>query len=206
MAPGPSTEPAAAAGDVLALHGGTLLRVALASIEYGLAHGRALAVNIDDYPREVRAKLATLVTLMIGGKLRGCIGTSVARNPLVKDVANNAYAAAFKDRRFKALTGPEMKNTAIKLSILSPPESLPVGGELDLLKRLRPGTDGLILEHGSMRSLFLPDVWETLPEPRRFVSQLKVKAGLPARYWSNMIAAYRFTTSTTPLTPLSGAP
>ena len=53
-----------------------------------------------------------------------------------------------------------------------------------MLARLRPGVDGLTLEHGAHRATFLPQVWTALPEPRAFVAELKRKAGLPADFWS----------------------
>jgi uncharacterized protein len=36
----------------------------------------------------------------------------------------------------------------------------------------------VILEHGGRRGTFLPQVWDSLPDPRRFVQELKRKAGL----------------------------
>ena len=189
---------------LLARHGGTLLRVASRSITHGVEHGRSLEVDPNGYPPELRAKRATFVTLTIDDKLRGCIGKSLACKPLVADVAENAYAAAFTDNRFNALTKAEVDSTDIQVSVLSDPERMQVTGELDLIRKLRPGTDGVIIQHGSLRSLFLPDVWETFPEPRRFLGQLKVKAGLPSNYWSNLITAYRFTTASTSLSELGG--
>ena len=203
--PGYSPEEAGAPERLLARHGGTLLRVALDSIGHGLAHGAPLGVDPAGYPPALRADRASFVTLKVEGKLRGCIGKTQACNPLVADVAENAYGAAFADDRFDPLTAAEVDDIDVKVSVLTDPEPLPFTGESDLLSRLRPGTDGLILACGSRRALFLPDVWETLPEPRDFLAHLKVKAGLRSDYWSDEISASRFATASTSLSAPSGA-
>ncbi len=205
MAPGRSTEPEDPTGLLLARYGGTLLRVAQCAIAHGLAYGRRLDIDPRSYAPELRDKRATFVTLELAGKLRGCIGKSVACNPLVSDVAENAYAAAFEDGRFEALTETEADNADIKLSVLSDLEPLTFADEPDLLARLRPGTDGVMIEHGSNRGIFLPDVWDKVADPRGFLDQLKTKAGLPADFWSDDIAAYRFTTASTSLSRRAGA-
>ena len=41
---------------------------------------------------------------------------------------------------------------------------------------------------------FLPQVWNSLADPRAFVRHLKAKAGLGENYWSDGIKAYRFST------------
>ncbi len=82
----------------------------------------------------------------------------------------------------------------LHISILSPPETLVVESEEDLLRRLRPGVDGLILAEGPRRGTFLPAVWDALPEPRLFVQHLKQKAGLPSDYWSATLTLARYTT------------
>ena len=61
------------------------------------------------------------------------------------------------------------------------------------MSKLRPGVDGLVLEERGQRGTFLPSVWESLPSPRQFLAQLKVKAGLPADYWSDSIKVERYT-------------
>ncbi len=199
MAPGSSPDRAEGAERLLARHGGTLLRIALASIEHGLAHARPLSVDPAGYAKALRAERASFVTLALGGKLRGCVGKATACRPLVSDVAENAYAAAFEDGRFEALTQAEADGVDVEISVLSDPAPIAFSGEADLLGKLRPGVDGVILECGGMRGLFLPDVWETMPEPREFLAHLKVKAGLAADHWSDDITAYRFTTVSTSL-------
>jgi hypothetical protein len=92
------------------------------------------------------------------------------------------------------LTPGDYADLELHISILSPPEALAVSSESDLLARLRPGIDGLILEDGYARGTFLPSVWESLPEPGEFVRHLKRKAGLADNYWSDTLKLYRYET------------
>ena len=172
----------------------TLLDVARASIQHGLRHRQALAVNPGDYPETLRPLRATFVTLEIGSQLRGCIGALAAYQPLVQDVAAHAYAAAFEDPRFAELRPDELPKLEIFISVLSPPEPMQFSSEEDLLKQVRPGVDGLILEFRHYRATFLPAVWESLPDPYVFLAQLKHKAGLPLDFWSPELRVERYTT------------
>jgi len=172
----------------------TLLDVARASIQHGLRHRQALAVNPDDYPETLRPLRATFVTLETGGQLRGCIGALVAYQPLVQDVARHAYAAAFEDPRFPELRPDELPKLEIFISVLSPPEPMRFSSEEDLLAQVRPGVDGLILQFHQYRATFLPAVWESLPDPYIFLTHLKQKAGLPLDFWSPDLRAERYTT------------
>lgn len=135
---------------------------------------------------------ATFVTLTQDGDLRGCIGSLEAHRPLAQDVAENAVAAAFRDPRFAPLSEDELDRTRVEVSLLEAPEAIDFEDEADALAQLRPGLDGLILTHGNRRATFLPQVWESLPEPQRFMSQLKLKAGLPAYFWDDDIGLARY--------------
>ena len=126
--------------------------------------------------------------------LRGCIGHLEAVQPLVVDVAENAFAAAFRDPRFPALTAREWPDVEVHLSILTPAQPITFVDEPDLLAQLRPGEDGLILEDGPNRGTFLPSVWESLPDAGQFLTQLKRKAGLAANHWSEQLRIYRYGT------------
>lgn len=170
-----------------------LLKVARASIQQGLEHGQALEVKLDDYPETLQPLRATFVTLEIEGQLRGCIGALKAHQPLVQDVAEHAHAAAFGDPRFPGVTAKEFPRLDIYISVLSPPEPLRFASEAELLKQLRPGLDGLILQFRNHRATFLPAVWESLSDPYVFLVQLKQKAGLPLDFWSPELRAERYT-------------
>ena len=141
---------------------------------------------------ELSHPAATFVTLTQGGALRGCIGSLEAHRPLASDVAENALAAAFRDSRFPALERDELPRTRVEVSLLEKPKALDFSDEADAVARLRPGIDGLILTHGSRRATFLPQVWESLTDPRRFMAQLKLKAGLAADFWDGDIRLARY--------------
>lgn len=177
---------------LLERHGATLLHVAAASIEHGLRFGRALPVTATEYAAELREQRACFVTLYLDDRLRGCVGSADAYRPLVEDVAGNGFAAAFRDDRFPRLDEAERAGLQLSVSVLSPAWPLRFVDEPDLLRQLRPGADGVILEAGGRRAVFLPQVWEHLREPHEFIGQLKVKAGLARDYWSDGLQARRF--------------
>ena len=135
---------------------------------------------------------ATFVTLKRAGELRGCIGSLRPVRPLGADVRANAIAAAFGDPRFPPLAVFEFEEVTVEVSLLTADERIDVADEDDLLARLRPGLDGLIIEHGRRRATFLPQVWDALPDPREFVAALKRKAGFPADFWSPQMNVSRY--------------
>ncbi|MGD8483692.1 MAG: AmmeMemoRadiSam system protein A [Thioalkalispiraceae bacterium] len=170
-----------------------LLETARASIEQGLKSGQPLKVNPDEFEAALREQRACFVTLQIEQQLRGCIGTLEAYRPLIEDVAENAFAAAFRDPRFPPLSDSEFELLHYHISVLSKPEPVSFDSEADLLSKIRPGIDGLVLEDKGLRGTFLPSVWESLPEPQQFLQHLKQKAGLPAHYWSDTLQVERYT-------------
>ena len=158
-----------------AAHGRTLLGIARNSIEAALGLSAAKPLPDEIWLRPSRA---SFVTLTQDGRLRGCIGSLEAQRPLGEDVSRNARAAALSDPRFPPLAHEELAATRIEVSLLSTPKLLAFADHADLIAQLRPGADGLILECGSARSTFLPQVWEGLPDPEQFLAELKRKAGL----------------------------
>jgi len=146
-----------------------------------------IASPVDESASFLREIGATFVTLTRHGKLRGCIGSLQAHRSLLDDVKANAKAAAFLDPRFQPLTQTEFATTLVEVSVLSPSEPLEFGSEREALERIRPGIDGLIFEHGSRRGTFLPQVWESIPDPSEFLRQLKRKAGLEPDFWADAL-------------------
>jgi AmmeMemoRadiSam system protein A len=191
MAPTNSTEPTAPFTEEQRQ---ILLEVARESISYGLAHGRPLAVQAADFHPDLGAVRACFVTLNRNGELRGCIGHLEASQPLVEDVAENAFSAAFRDPRFPPLSTAEWPAVKVHISVLTPAEPIQFTDEQDLLSQLHPGEDGLILVEGPYRGTFLPAVWVSLPRPADFLAQLKRKAGLAADYWSDTLQVSRYRT------------
>ncbi|MCG8028784.1 MAG: AmmeMemoRadiSam system protein A [Candidatus Thiodiazotropha taylori] len=169
-----------------------LLDVANRSIDYGLSNHEPLEVDPEDYPEALRAIRASFVTLKLADQLRGCIGHLEAMQPVVSDVAGNAFAAAFRDPRFPPLSPSERDQVAIHLSLLTPSVAIEFDSEADLLAKIRPARDGLILIEGMRRGTFLPSVWESLPDAKDFLDQLKLKAGLPSNYWSDTLEVRRY--------------
>lgn len=156
----------------------TVLRVAADSIRHGLASGRPLAIDIDQYVGSLRQERSTFITLKHDGKLRGCIGSLEPLWPLVIDTARHAFAAAFSDPRFPPLATHEVQGLSLHISVLSPHEPLAFDCERTLISSLRPGVDGLVIHCGARRATFLPAVWESVPTPAAFLAELKRKAGM----------------------------
>ena len=156
-------------------HGRALLAIARNSIEAALGVATPERLPQDAWLKPARA---SFVTLTQNGRLRGCIGSLEAQRPLDEDVSRNARAAALSDPRFAPLTPDELASTRIEVSLLSTPKLLAFTDHADLIAQLRPGEDGLILECDGARGTFLPQVWESLPDPEQFVAELKRKAGL----------------------------
>jgi AmmeMemoRadiSam system protein B/AmmeMemoRadiSam system protein A len=152
-----------------------------------------VASPVDERAAFLQEIGATFVTLTRHGKLRGCIGSLQPHRSLLEDVKANAKAAAFLDPRFQPLTQTEFATTLVEVSVLSPSEPLEFGSEQEALERIRPGIDGLIFEHGSRRGTFLPQVWESIPEPAEFLRQLKRKAGLEPDFWADEVRLRRYT-------------
>ncbi|HEY6241018.1 MAG TPA: AmmeMemoRadiSam system protein B [Burkholderiales bacterium] len=158
-------------------HGRALVQIARASVSEALGARAQIPFADEPWLREWRA---TFVTLMLNGELRGCVGALEAQRSLASDVAANARAAAFEDSRFKPLTQEEFARTEFEVSLLSAPKRLLFEDHADLIAQLRPGVDGVIIEQGEdgRRATFLPQVWEGLPDPERFIAHLKQKAGI----------------------------
>ncbi|EXI68898.1 MAG: hypothetical protein AW08_00723 [Candidatus Accumulibacter adjunctus] len=168
--------------------GAALLTIARNAI----AHHFGLPTRPPGELPELAEPAATFVTLTRNGQLRGCIGSLEAHRPLLLDVGENALAAAFRDHRFAPLTADEFATTRVEVSLLTPPEPFPVADEADAIARLRPGVDGLVLGYRQRRATFLPQVWESLPDARQFLAQLKLKAGLPADFWHPEVTLARY--------------
>ena len=125
----------------------------------------------------------TFVTLKKGGRLRGCIGSLVGRQPLVEGVRRNALNAAFHDPRFNALDVGELDRISLEVSVLTEPRPLEYGDGDDLIAKLSPRVDGVTIRKDFCGATFLPQVWDQLPEAEEFLSHLCLKAGLPADIW-----------------------
>ncbi len=168
--------------------GGVLLPIARAAI----ARVLNVAHTADESAPWLAEQGACFITLTQSGELRGCIGTLQAHRCLLDDVKNNAVSAALRDPRFTPLSTQELDITEIEVSLLSPSHEMQVRDEADALAQMRPGVDGIIFEYGRFRSTFLPQVWEDLAQPRRFLAMLRRKAGLPDDFWADGVKLSRY--------------
>ena len=154
-----------------------LLRVARQSLENFLENGERI-----QFPTEIPElleKRAVFVTLRNreNGDLRGCIGQSKPRYPLIEAVAKTAISSAVDDTRFPSLTLDELPDLLIEINVLSPlapskPEDVKIGKH------------GLMINKGSKGALFLPEVavsngWDL----HTFLDELCRKADLPEGIW-----------------------
>lgn len=136
---------------------------------------------------------ASFVTLKLNGNLRGCIGSIFPTKPLILDIIDNAKNAAFYDSRFEPITERELPYIEINISMLSSLERIPFKDEKDLLTKIYPY--GIIISDRNARAVYLPEVWEQLPNREIFLNSLKEKAGLHPNYFSRSLEAYKFTTT-----------
>ncbi len=126
---------------------------------------------------------ACFVTLTRGGQLRGCIGCTAPEEPLYQAVVHKTEDAALRDPRFPAVTPQELSEIDIEISVLTIPKKLDYKTPEELLKKLRPHIDGVLLRMGQAQSVYLPQVWEQLPDKEKFMNQLAIKAGRTAEAW-----------------------
>lgn len=147
---------------------------------------------VTEYDKWLNRKAATFVTLTENERLRGCVGSLTATRPLRDDVAAHALDAAFDDPRFAPVSVEELPLLRIEVSVLSRPERIDAESREELVGRLHPYSDGVILRHGKSIATYLPRVWEQLNDPRDFISHLLLKMGLPADYWDDGIVAERY--------------
>jgi AmmeMemoRadiSam system protein A len=160
--------------------GRILIELARKTIAHRVGEGELPAVPAD--PAFMR-RAATFVTLKIAGKLRGCIGNLEPAGALWEGIRDNAVHAALNDNRFSPLRLEELSRLELDISILSNPAPLEYDDAEDLVAKLHPGIDGVILRDGIKSATFLPQVWQQLPLPENFLGQLCRKAGLPTEIW-----------------------
>ena len=173
-----------------------LLDIAYQSIEHGLKNGKCMKLNESKYPKALQQPHGAFTTLKSKGVLRGCKGSIEFALPLVKTVAYSAFSSAFNDPRFTPLQPCEFAQLKISLSVLSPKEKISFTCEKEIIDKIQPGIDGVVLEYNGQKGTLLPSVWETIPDAREFFFILKQKAGFDRDFWDENIQAHRYTTHT----------
>jgi len=164
--------------------GKLLVGLARQTIIDAITKKRVAVPNRSTLPRKLLAGKAVFVTINKKDELRGCIGTTLALQPLYRGVVEKAANAALRDRRFKPVTAEEFKDLTVEVSVLTTPKSIYYNQPSDLLTKLRPKVDGVVLEipirinnrQASAQAVFLPTVWEEIPDPAEFMSRLTLKA------------------------------
>ena len=170
-------------GNLTQEEGRYLLKIARDTIDKKLSGEKAeIIIDKDRFPA-FSEKRGTFVTLTIAGNLRGCIGHIIPQEELAEGVRVNSINAAFRDPRFRPLTKDEWQKVKIEVSILTEPKPLDYLGAEDLLNKLRPGIDGVIIKRGFYQATFLPQVWDQLPVKEDFLTHLCLKAGMNGDAW-----------------------
>ncbi len=171
-------------GEFTEEEGAYLLKVARETIERELFGKPLKGAGAGPPPSaKFHQRRGTFVTLTKDGNLRGCIGHIIPQESVLEGVKINAINAAFKDPRFMPVRPEEWDKIKIEVSILSEPKPLHYKDPQDLLNKLRPGIDGVIIKKGYAQATFLPQVWEQLPRKEDFLTHLCLKAGLDGDEW-----------------------
>lgn len=160
-----------------------LLKLARQALQEAVSGNLLPALDLAALPPRLREPGASFVTLTRSGELRGCIGALEPNLPLAADVCEHAAGAALQDYRFPPVSPEELPEIEIEISRLTPSRPLQYDCPEDLLVRLRPGVDGVILSDGWRRATFLPQVWEKLPNAAEFLSHLCYKMGAEPNLW-----------------------
>jgi AmmeMemoRadiSam system protein A len=160
-----------------------LLQLAREALERGVNRQSLPRLDQTNLTPALRAQGASFITLTKHGQLRGCVGALEPYQPLVDDVREHAIAAALQDYRFPPVQPNELPKIEIEVSRLTIPTPLDYTSSEDLLARLHPGLDGVLLRDGSRRATFLPQVWEQIPDKVEFLSQLCAKMGAARDLW-----------------------
>ncbi|ADW16460.1 AMMECR1 domain protein [Desulfobulbus propionicus DSM 2032] len=165
--------------------GQVLVRLARQEIERHLGMTPSRPVTTEELrDPALQERRGVFVTLHKRGDLRGCIGSLAAAESIVDGTRRNALNAAFHDYRFEPLTTAELPALHVEVSVLTEPQPLAYENADDLLRLLRPGVDGVILQGpGGASATFLPQVWQQLPAPDQFLGHLCRKAGLAQGAW-----------------------
>ena len=160
-----------------------LLQLARRALEAGVRDQPPPPLDLITLPLSLQQPGASFVTLTRYGDLRGCVGALEPYQPLAEDVREHAIAAGLQDFRFPPVQPSELPDIKIEISRLTLPKDMDYATPEDLLSQLRPGVDGVTLMDGRMRSTFLPQVWEKLPQARDFLNHLCRKMGAPDDLW-----------------------
>ena len=174
------------------LYGMDLLKIAKVSLDEAVVHHKHFKPERENYEDVLFNRGAAFVNLYKGEELRGSSGTLLPNQAIAFTVAQNAYDAALSDKDYASVQASELADIKIKINLITGFERVEYKNEKDLLQKLRPNVDGIVLRDGNRQGVFLPMQWKKYPQAEEFLNNLKIKAGLSPAYWSNRIKIYRF--------------
>lgn len=170
-----------------------LLSISRKTLEAYLKTGNKLTVDSSKLSSSLQKFQGCFVTLNKEGNLRGCVGSIMPQEEIYKCVIDNSISAAVNDPRFNPVTYNEVKNLEIEISLLSVPEKFEFNSTDELLQKLRPNIDGVILNKDMKTATFLPQVWEQISNKEDFLEQLCLKAGMEKTcYTDNSLEVYTY--------------
>ena len=160
-----------------------LLQLARETVREASVSGQRPKVNAAVFRAKLSEIKGCFVTLTEAGQLRGCLGNIFPHESLFQAVVDNAFSAALQDYRFGPVQPEEVERLAIEISVLTTPQPLEFKSPEDLLTKLQPHQDGVVLNLSGHSATYLPQVWQQLPDKVRFLESLSQKAGCPASAW-----------------------
>jgi uncharacterized protein len=161
-----------------------MLDLARRSVSHCAQTGDLLRIEEKELPSDaLKKKQSCFVTLRIGGNLKGCVGHIEPILPLYREIIENAASAAFGDPRFSPVAEKEIAKLDIEISVLTVPEKFSFSSPSEIVEKLKPGQDGVIIHRGRRSATYLPQVWDEFENIEQFLSSLCLKAGLPADDW-----------------------
>lgn len=158
-----------------------LLQIARRALTLYFEHGQTPAIESEDpaflAPAGAFVSLHRRAPSQREPRLRGCIGTFEARDPLIDTVTRMAIAAATQDPRFDAVRAEELPDLVIEISVLSPRRDAKAD-------EIEVGRHGIYISRGAHRGVLLPQVatehgWDR----ETFLEHTCGKAGLDQDAW-----------------------
>ena len=150
--------------------------------------GGAAPIDVDasQVAERLNRHAACFVSLSEGEVLRGCmIDTFAPHEPLVRNVLRNAVLAATGDGRFPPVAVDELATIGIEISVLGPLQQARYDSADELLTKLSPGVDGVVLTTATGQSAYQPWGWVRFPDPGQLLARLCEKQGAQADCWES---------------------
>lgn len=163
-----------------------MVKLAKEAVETYIRKGKK--IEVDNPPENLKRNLACFVTIKNKNNLRGCIGTTEAVGELYKSIVDNAISAATKDWRFEPITEAELPDLEYEVSVLSEPKEYKFSDTFEMLKAIVG--QGVIVEKGINKAVYLPQVWEHFTKAEDFITSLCLKAGLRGDEWKSKELKY----------------